>query len=439
MTGAAPAPIAPSATAAADNAGFSRATVLGLLLVGAVAFIALLWFLGNNSGGNANDGGGHVGGKGLNGFAGIAALLEADGLEVNRVRAKDQLANVGLLVLTPPPGADGKAIDRIVSQRRYAGPTLVVTPKWIALPTRDAAAKKGWVQLAGAAAPEWPGFHDDVMVKLADGNAPKAGGWQAIGQRGRLPDEGRVLSGEGRHLVPLVTAGDGRILAAYVADAGSYPDLERFAGVSGRIGGDDTRIYPVVFVFEPDLIDNWGMADEHTALMARELMLAAAGTRSQPVSFDLTLDGFGGSPNLLTLAFRPPFLAATICLLLAGVAIAWRAFNRFGPPRAATRAIAMGKTALVANSAGFIRRTGRVHLVAAPYADAARDRIAAALGLPRGVSVAETEAAIDSAQQRRAIAIAPFSQAAAQLRAAHKPHDVARRAAVVQSIERALT
>ena len=79
-----------------------------------------------------------------------------------------------------------------------------------------------------------------------------------------------------------------------------------------------------------------------------------------------------------------------------------------------------------------------VHLAAAPYADATRERIALALGLPRGLDPQETERLIDAAQLRRAIAGPPFSQAARHLRDARKPHELTKRAQVLQQIERHL-
>lgn len=422
-----------------NPAPFSRSTVIGLVLIGALAFVALLYLLSQSTGGNANNGGGHVGGKGLNGFAGLAAMLEAEGREVYRIRGDRQLENPGLLVLTPPPDADGKELQRIVDKRRYIGSTLIVTPKWHAAKNAGEKAKRGWVTLMGAGTPQWRGFYDDIGVGVGGPGKGGANGWRTRDASGPLPAERAVLSGEGKRLVPLVRAGDGRVLAAYVADDGYYPDLDEFAGVGRDLGGENGNIFPVIFVFEPDLLDNWGLADERTALMAQRLVAASMNGAVQPVSFDMTLNGFGHSRSLLDLAFRPPFLAATICLLLAAFAVGWRGFNRFGPPRAGTRAIAAGKTALVANSAGLIRRAGRVHLVAAPYADAARDRVAAALGLPRGRAPSDTEAAIDRVQDTRGMEGPRFSQAAAQLRAAGKPHEVARRAAALHAIERALT
>jgi hypothetical protein len=418
---------------------FSRGTLIGMLLVGALAFVALLWFLGNGTGGSGNNGGAHVGGQGLNGYAALARMLEAEDLDVQRLRNRRMLETTpGLLILTPPADADGKEIAKVVEARRYLGPTIVVTPKWLAAGANAKAAKRGWVQLFGTDGPEWKGFADNVTVDIGGENAPPAGGWRIGDRRGKLPDDSQVETGSGKGLVPIVNTGTGRILAAWLDDDGYYPALNELAGIDSSYGGEDEDIYPVVLVFEPDLLDNWGLADRSTAMLARDLVLATADDRSQPFVFDMTFNGFGASRNLLTLAFEPPFLAATICLLLAALAIAWRAFNRFGPALAQAQEIAMGKAALVANAAGLIRRSGRVHLAAAPYADAARERIALALGLPKGLGPQETERLIDAAQVRRAVEGPPFSQAARHLRDARKPHELTRRAQVLQQIERHL-
>ena len=179
------------------------------------------------------------------------------------------------------------------------------------------------------------------------------------------------------------------------------------------------------------------MRDQANARLAERLVHAATGG-AQIVNFDLTLNGFTRALNLLTLAFTPPFLAATLCLLLAAVATGWRAFLRFGPPRAGVRAIAFGKQALVSNAAGLIRRSRRLHLITTPYATRARERLVQALALPRLADVAATEAAIDRALAARAPEATPFSAIAARLRAAHSPHDIIKAAQDLHALERTL-
>lgn len=415
---------------------FSTRAVLALVLFGAVVFLALLWMIGAGmTGGSTNDGGAHAGGKGLNGYAALAGYLERRGYAVRRSRSEATLDDPGLLVLTPPQNAKGEELEKIVAKRRYAGPTLVVTPKWVAGPAPQNAkgSKAGWVQLAGTASPSWPGFLDDVAVAIR----PMEGGrWSAHDLNGRLPDAKFVQSGKGARLVPLATGGDGRMLAGYIQDDGYYPGLAAMAG-AGEGSGEDEDIFPLVLIFEPDLLDNYGLAQREGAIFADRLVTAMGADRQAGIAFDLTLNGHARTANLLTLAFTPPFLAATLCLLLAALVAGWRGFLRFGPPRAAGRAIAFGKRALVSNAAGLIRRSRRLHLISAPYAMRARDRLVHALALTRHADAETTEAAIDRALAAHRDSQA-FSATAARLRAARSPHDILTAAQDLHALERTL-
>lgn len=413
---------------------FSPRAVLALVLFGAVVFVALLYMIGSGMTGSTNNGGAHAGGKGLNGYAAFAGFLERRGYTVGRLRTPGRLDDPGLLVLTPPQFAQGKEIDAIVAKRRSVGPTLVISPKWYAAPSQGAGAKPGWVELAGTGAPSWAGFLDDVTVQIE----PMLGGrWVGGGAKGQVPAADKVESGKGPRLVPLVAGGsDARILAAYVDDGGYYPGLEQIAlGRPSAHFEERSDLYPIIVVFEPDLLDNYGMAKAENAVLAERLVRAAG---AKEVNFDLTLNGFARKPNLLTLAFTPPFLAATLCLMLAALAVGWRAFQRFGPPRVAARAIAFGKQALVSNAAGLIRRSRRLHLLTAAYATRARERLARVLALPRLADAAAVEAAIDRALASRSPGATPFSVTAARLRAARSPHDILKAAQDLHALERTL-
>ena len=94
-----------------NESPFRPRTVLGLVAVGAIAFVALLWFLGNG-GGNANNGGGHASGRGLNGFAGLVAMLEADGVEIRRARRKGVSAGGAERVATRGVERHGRRVIR---------------------------------------------------------------------------------------------------------------------------------------------------------------------------------------------------------------------------------------------------------------------------------------------------------------------------------------
>lgn len=421
---------------------FDPRVVLAMVLFGALVFVALLWMIGAGmTGGSTNDGGGHVGGKGLNGYAALSGYLERRGYSVRRTQNEGALDKPGLLVLTPEHFTEGEKIEGIVSKRRYIGPTLIISPKWRASPAPQQmkGAKPGWVVIGSAAPPEWRGFLDDIGVNVAQEGNGTGAGWHADGMDGQLPDAKQVLAATGESLIPLVESRPGgRILAALVDDDGIYPKLENMA-LSGDTGeGDDKGRYPLVVVFEPDLLDNYGMAKPENARLAEKLFDAAGQGANKQVTFDLTLNGHGRSANLLTLAFQPPYLAATLCLLIAALAAGWRAFLRFGPARKSGPAIAFGKRALVSNAAALVRRTRRLHLIGGPYAEHARERLARALALPRMADAEATEAAIDRALAGRRGDAPPFSVIAARLRAARGPWDMLRAAQELHSLERTL-
>lgn len=443
------------------DSGFSPRAVLGLVVFGAAAFLALLWMIGSGMAGREPEpSGAHAAGKGLHGFAALAAYMERRGFEVEQARSRGALRQAGVLVLTPLLASDPERIEAAVALHRQAGPTVVIMPKWraFALPpqlaaqTREAKGKHGWVRLLGASAPSWPGFHDEIGLKLGPmlaGSSP--GRWRGGGLSGTLPRSDAVISGEfvaGQEdeawpLVPLVVGeSDGRVLAAYVADGNNHYGLDNIAEGEVPVFDEDVESdgsHPLIFVFDPDLFNNYGLSGQANALLAERLLRAALDGDEPKLIFDLTLAGYDRAENLLTLAFTPPFLAATACLMLAALVLGWRALNRFGPPLASARAIAFGKRALVENAAGLVRRARRLHLVGPPYADAARERLARALALAHRLDPAATEAAIDRALASRAPDAEAFSTAAAAMRAARRPTDLLRAAQTLHSLERILT
>jgi hypothetical protein len=239
------------------------------------------------------------------------------------------------------------------------------------------------------------------------------------------------------NLIGLINGGSGKMLVGYLDDSGNYPAYEEAAGYGQSSYEDDEyrdSQYGVIIVAEPDLMNNYGMATRNRAALARKIIRTAMDGDDLPVVFDVTLNGLGGTQNLLTLAFTPPFLAATLCLIIAMFVVAWRSFRRFGPAVDEGRAIAYGKERLVRNSAGFIQRTRRLHLLSGPYASMMRERIASALALRR-----PDDDAIDNALARR-LPDEPqsLSHRLATLRNARTRADIIRAADALKSIERKL-
>ena len=421
---------------------FSARTLLCVLAVGAATFLLLLYAIGAGwDGSDERNGGAHAAANGLNGFAGLARLLEDQGHEVSLSRSEARLEDEALLVLTPQLGADAAELSRLIEARRHIGPTLLILPKWLAMPasqTPSAEAPKGWVMLGGAIAPGWIGDIDGFGGTNAA--VAERTRWEGLDLSGKLPDSTKVLSMDAPRVLPLVTDEKGDVLAGFLDDGGAYPVLDDAAGMPARdaeaLGLDATR-WAVVVVAEPDLLNNYGMADAVRAELAEGIVVAAKEGESLPIVFDLTVAGLASNRNLLTLAFEPPFLAATLCLILAALVIAWRAFRRFGPPVAEAPALAMGKRQLARNGGGLVERARRLHLLGPPYAALIAARIAAALGI-READPAEREAAIARALASRGLP-ADFPERAEALRRARRPHDLLRAASALRTFERTLT
>lgn len=401
---------------------FRPRTVLLLVLFGAAAFLATLWLIGAGKTDSRPDNGeAHAAGHGLAGYAALAAMLERQGHDVTISRNRARLDDEALLVLTPTIWTDADDLAAVIDRRRYTGPTLLILPKWYAarLPPTVRGARKGWVQLIAPTIPDFAAKFKGALAmkpRLARLAAGKAD-WQGLGISGTLPVRTAVTGLEEGPWASLVRDSLGRDLAAYADDHGCYPVLDAAAGFGAPQEKDcEADRWSVTVVFEPDLVNNRGLADRSRGLLAARLVDVAREGEDLPVVFDLTLAGLGGAKNLLTLAFEPPFLAATLCLLIALGVVGWRAFARFGPARAAAPEIEFGKARLAANAGGLVRRSGRLHLLAVPYAAMVARRIAAALGLRSA-----EPAAIDAALARRGAPQPPFSELARRLEAARGP------------------
>lgn len=406
---------------------FSPKTVLGFVGVGFVAFLLLLYFMAiGDTGGGEKDGTAHAASNGLNGYSAIVELLEAEGVDVSRSRSKSDLETYDLLVLAPPTTVDPEEFGEFLTERRDQGPTMVILPKWLAtkfpplLPDEvREKLQEDWVRLLIMQRPGWteelpePFAFEVTGDDLAkDRKAPFTGPYVT----GELPTGKHQYTDISDNRRALVTSNSNRVLAFVIEDMSEY---------------DDT--YPVYFVVDPDLMNNYGMADQTRARLAVELVQEAAYYDDTPIIFDLTMNGKGNADNLLTLAFRPPFLAATLCLIALLIVIGWRAFKRFGPPMAEGQAIAFGKQQLVTNGAGLILRARRFGLLAEPYIDLSAQRTRDLLGM----SNLDMDA-LDAAVERKLPDEPNFTQRANALRKARSQSDILRAAQALKELERTL-
>ena len=417
-------PAAGTGTRAASP--FSRFTVLAVVLIGFAAFLAMLYFIGaGDTGGRDNDASAHASANGLNGYAGLVRMLEGEGYDITLSRNPGGLETDDLLVLTPNLYTDAEELGQILENREYVGPTLVILPKWFAGRPRvipdevEDEFKDGWVQLGSSVKLPWtndlpePYRIEHEIEELDEGEVPT---WSGLETSGRLPTQEIAYAKESPLHEALITDGAGHILALNV------------------LGEEGTDYYEdahwTVFVIDPDLLNNYGMADPARARAALALIEEVGYGDTTSITFDLTLNGYGGAQNLLTLAFQPPFLAATLCLLLAILIIGWRAFLRFGPTYAGGPNVAFGKKQLVRNGAGLIVRAKRLGLLAKPYAALSEKRLARLLGLPR-----HDPEAIDAALASRLPEEEPFSLRAARLKSANTPSEILRAAQALKELE----
>jgi hypothetical protein len=330
---------------------FNPMVIAAMIAAGIVAFIAywvLSAFAPDLSSGR--DGGQHALSRSATSYSAIIEILRASGTTVEIDRREDN-QDAGLLILTPPMTATAEDIAERIDAHGDR-PVLVVLPRWSTVPHES---QRGWVSRAGPANP-FPMLIRPPFTQEAAFSDSRGG---AIGYGIVLPPTVRTISAPG--LVPVISAPDGR---AVVASLSRRPRL--------------------MILADADLIANHGVGTAERARSSVALIDAIA--PGLPITFDVQLNGYGGGRSLVRLAFTPPFLGLTLCLLAAGLLALWSGFARFGPPWRDVRTIAFGKAGLVANSARLIVQAGRVRGFSQTYADQVRDSVARRLHAPAGLS-----------------------------------------------------
>jgi hypothetical protein len=370
------------------SGGFSPVVMIAIILVGIFSFSAFLTlsaFAPELTSGR--DGRAHALSQSAVGFAGIVQLERARGVEVVVGRTQfDVTRDEALVVITPEHDLSyediGPAAGRV---------TLIVLPKWgvAAHPTH-----RGWATLVG---PLDPRLTTQILSELSEGVsvAQQDGETRPVLMDSKNPI---VTAGpiqglqtiSGPNVVPVITDAQGRIILGRLGAEGSYYVLA-----------------------DPDFLNTQGIDDLSTA-RAGVAILDMLRATDEPIVFDVTLNGLGSSRSALRLAFEPPFLGATLGLVITAALLGWRAASRSGPSAPRRRAIAIGKAALADNSAALIRLAHREAKLGPGYAkligasvaenvgggrreykdDAAwLDRVAAANGVEEKFTELEAEAA----------------------------------------------
>lgn len=283
-------------------------------------------------------------------------------------------------------------------ERRRNLPTLIILPKWMTYPDPD---HRGWVRALGpdvgdVAERAFGGI--DVAVQPA--GRPRAaaveGSGLLSGLRLAVPASAQTVTG--KTLTPLAALPGGGALVAQIGEEPHY------------------------ILADPDLANNQGLRDPERARAALRL-IRRINPGGESVDFDAATSATGGgsskTPSVLRLAFEPPFLVMTLALFFAALLAGLHGAFRFGPVVAEARSIALGKSALVENSAGLIRLAERETRLGAAYADVVRQDTARLTGAPAWLQGADLDRYLDRLGRAGAPA---FSELAASLLAARDRH-----------------
>ncbi len=342
---------------------FNPVTAIWMVLVGVFAFSALVvlatYAPDLRSGDNADA---HALSHSAVGYAGAVELLkDAHQTVVVSHSRLDTAHTEGLLIATPPPGAELKDITAL----RFGGPVLLVLPKWEAFANPF---HRGWVANA-------------TPIDLT--HLPKTGilSTFSMARRPGVVSPRLLARADPFALNEVIDAGPVEQLQSIQAP-GYIPILADDTGAVILARDPKANLY---ILSDPDLLDNHGLKSLLTAQAAGRIV-GALKAGDGPVIFDVTLNGFARERSVMRLLFDPPFLAVTLCLFFAAALAGFQAACRFGATRRAGRVFALGKEALADNTAALIRLTGREHRMGGRYAELTRAIAAKAVGAPRDLT-----------------------------------------------------
>tara|TARA_R110001599_G_scaffold234436_1_gene433581 strand:- start:238 stop:1464 length:1227 start_codon:yes stop_codon:yes gene_type:complete len=300
------------------------------------------------------------------GYNGIVQFLDAQDypVEISRLEHKLTQRDWGMMIVTVSPRGMNAKLEDLTLQPT----TLIVLPKWIGV--SDQLNKKRQRDTRFMAA---RGLNDllgrlDIAGEIGRIDVPQVTD-TPFGDMALRPDlKMQVIRSDS--LVPIAWTDDGILL--------------------GKV--DDRDIYVLA---DPDMLNTFGLAQRENARFAVQLMDWLRYDEAEPIIFDATLHGFIRSENLLQMMFDIPFVGATLAALAAAFLLGWAALVRFGPTARETRVIALGKQALVDNSAGLFTMARRETRLAPGYLTMIRRRVAREIAAPKTMTEAQLSALFD--------------------------------------------
>jgi hypothetical protein len=300
------------------------------------------------------------------GYNGIVQLLGDHGypVEISRLAQRLGSRDWGVMVVTVSPWGMSKKLEETHLQPT----TLIVLPKWVGQTDPFNARRQRDTRFMAAS-----GLNDLLGQLSIDGEIGRID----VPTRTETPFGGMALKPDlkmqvirSETLVPIIGVGDGMLLGKF----------------------DDRDIYVLA---DPDMLNTFGLAERENARFAVQLMDWLRYDENEPIIFDATLHGFVRSANLLQMVFDIPFIGATLAALASAFLLGWAALVRFGPTAREGRVIALGKQALVDNSAGLFTMARRETRMAPGYLAMVRRRVARDIAAPKTMTEAQLSALFD--------------------------------------------
>ena len=356
-------------------------TIVSLVIISVFAFAALIVLSGYADNWRDKDNGrAHAFSQSGIGFAGLSQLLAAQGNEIilDRTEGEDDEPYALKIITLDRPLSKPLSDDFDLSL-----PTLIVMPKWV---TSRMYEHKGWRRIVRV--PIGPTY-DTVNYAKA---LPSSAGEVTFDHR---------ESKNTKYALNTLRADLPQLLGANIdfLQTMDGDNLERLIIADGRTVLAKITDEPVYILSDPDFLNTLGMANEDRARFAVNLLEAVSEWEEAEYDifiFDLIKHGFGNTDNLIKYLLQPPFLAATLCLIAAGILVGWQAFSRFGDPEKEIPDYALGKSTLADNAARFIKIAGRETKMAPGYVDLIRRQASKDMNLQ-----GQSESDINSVLTRR--------------------------------------
>ncbi|WP_409433264.1 hypothetical protein ACJ3XI_01835 [Litorimonas sp. RW-G-Af-16] len=411
----------------ASNALVKPMTILALVLIGIFSFAALFVLIGYSDDLRQKETGQATPlSRSAVGYVGLVQLLENMGYDVTKDpkpykyswRTRDQLR-----IYTVPDSNKSSEIEKLDLNK----PTLIILPKWNVVPMQD---KPGWVRKASYNEYLRASHLQRYIGKAGSGiylnrisredfpntagPAKKLESFQYFSNSRPFHIERRIDLDEAKSQSDTTDNNDenrNSALDKFIEDleteddAAEKSDLDEFFDNLEEDAEkvESPRGYVVIrqefehkpyliqlgatktyVLSDPDFVNTMGLNTQSQARHAVNIIqgiIERDDLDDMTVTFDLSLHGVSGKPNLIKLMTQAPFLAATLCLLAAGGLVAWQGFARFGDPSRTLPDFSQGPASLAKTSAAFFASSGRLGSMGGAYAQLTRRQVIRKLGL----------------------------------------------------------